>query len=230
MATNNHSGTTIVQQHALTPNDYLTVTPDGIFLDGQPATEYYGTSVKMEFCIAEDMIKRLVKRFPIVTEIHCMVSYTMPPYIEYDYCSESEKRKYNVLRYNLDEPMKRGGFNKWSRIHLVDGTNTPWHCIHDGIKKSKESQELSDQISQDLFGDAMFGRLLDIQICIYTLVPDILAYILVNENMIDMLKYLSVDPELIAQKMVEGRELIRQKQSELLQPVSPLRSIFSRKR
>ena len=225
MATNNHSGTTIVQQHALTPNDYLTITPQGIFLNGQPA-EYYKIPLYKSFCVCESMIKRLVKRFPNVNAVHCMLSQKTPQYIEHPYSYGYDK--YSVLQFSVDDPVTTFGFNKWFRMQLIGGINTPWYCTSPGIKKSLEDQALSDEIWEDMFQNGMksepgygaiMGRFIGAENSVRLLPGEVLACALCDQNILNMLEYLNCDPILIPERVAEGWQLVQQKQSELLHSI-----------
>lgn len=226
MTTDRGSDSQITQM--LTPKDYLTITSEGIFLDAQPAI-YYGVPLYKSFCVYEELIKRLVKRFPNVRAVHCMVSKKTPQYIEHP--SSYGYDKYDVLRFSVDDPVKTFGFNKWFRIQLIDGTNTPWYCTSRGIKKSQQNQKLSDEIWEDMFQNGggykpgfgtMMGRFIEVDVCARLLPSDVLACALCDENILRMLEFLNCNPSLIPGRVVEGCQLIQQKQLELLNSAQTL--------
>jgi len=90
----------------LTPKDYLTVRPDGVFLDGVPAKGYKGVRLFNDYCVWSNVMQTLLKSHPNIQELHCFIDYS----------------------YTATREMTWG-----FRAKMVEDSTTPWYSFHGNI-------------------------------------------------------------------------------------------------
>ena len=94
-------------------DDYITVTKDGIFVGGQPATHYRGREINQpkNTVIQFKEIQKYVKKNYVVDvdEMHCLSSET-----DGDFTG------------NIGNPSLKHGFYSWYRLKFADGALSPW--------------------------------------------------------------------------------------------------------
>lgn len=99
---------------ATIPNtEYVTVSKNGIFVGGKPATYYCGQKILYPETIM-DNFKKIQSKYPNIKEFRFLASET------------------GVKYYESGSPVAKHGSNGWACFEFIDGFVSPWVLVISG--------------------------------------------------------------------------------------------------